>query len=174
MHKAVFYVAACNEVVGVFRDFYNIRPEDAPCFTCGIPIEFHLRLFKDRHSVEPYPLEKLSNVVRYAFFMDTDFDRTTPCKINISNDISVADVEESFIDKQTNISVTRHYTEFTIPIQSSDTIGLFDWLGTEKEKKLIGELVGYEESTDEFDKPVFVLQIHDFILGNRISRDGEE
>ena len=171
MNKAVFYVAACNEVVGVFRDFYNIRPEDAPRFTCGIPIEFHLRLFKNRHSVEPYPLASLSDVTRYAFVMDVDFDRTTPLKIDIDNgSISVADVEESYVDKQTNITITRHYTEFTIPIQSSDTIGLFDWLGTEKEKKLIGELVGY----DGLGNTIFVLQIQDFILGNRISRDGEE
>ena len=58
------------------------------------------------------------------------------------------------------------FTEFAIPISDMNTLELATWLGTQKKKTgLTGELVGYDSSGNA----VFVLQIDDFTVRNRLA-----
>ena len=93
--------------------------------------------------------------------MDADFDRSTACKLVADADaISVHTVTDTVNGE------TKDFTEFVIPISEMNTIELTTWLGNERMKSgLTGELVGY----DSGGNAVFVLQIEDFSVRNRVS-----
>ena len=164
MQDIVFYAAA-NETLGVVRDYANSRNEYAPTLVLGVSVCLRMRLFAGSESADPYPLTSFSGITRWKWCMDSDFDRETPYKLTAdSNGISVQTVTDT-IDGE-----TMSFTEFAIQISDMNTQELAAWLGTEKKKTgLTGELVGYDSS----ENAVFVLQIDDFTVRNRLAGLGE-
>ena len=160
MQNTIFYVAA-YETLGVVRDYANAKNATSPTLVHGVEACLKMRLFANRDGVEPYPVSALSNIVSWHWAMDNDFNESTSYKIIGDNGkISVSEIVE-IIDEE-EIS----YTEVTIPISNMNTEELVNWLGTEKSKTgLHGELVGYD--TD--GKEVFIIQVENFTVRNRIS-----
>lgn len=169
MQKIYFYVAG-EEVLCPVRDFSNLKPEAAPILICGCPVELHMRVMKDLHTVEPYPLEAFSAVMSWGFVMDDDFDRDTPPKIVADGEnITVSDVLEPYVDPETGITINRHHTEFKIPLPYMNTEALHEWMDEVKERTdVFGELVGYDSSGD----PTHVFQIYGFSVRNRLTDPG--
>jgi len=160
MQDIVFYAAA-NETLGVVRDYANSRNEYAPTLVLGVSVCLRMRLFAGSESAAPFPVDSFSGITSWKWRMDSDFDRETPYKLNAdSNGISVQTVTDT-IDGE-----TLSFTEFAIQISDMNTLELATWLGTEKKKTgLTGELVGYDSSGNA----VFVLQIDDFTVRNRLA-----
>lgn len=170
MQKITIYAAA-NETLGAVRDSANARPASAPIFTRDVEVELHLRLFANPNEPDRYILP--DGIVSWGWYMDTDFDTTTAFKIVGDNaDIVVSEQEETTeVDPATGeVIVTNYgYTDIKIPISNLNSEALVAWLGTEKSQSgLIGELCGYDAAGDS----VFVLQIENFTVRNRISESG--
>ncbi len=160
MQDIVFYAAA-NETLGVVRDYANSRNEYAPTLVLGVSVCLRMRLFAGSESAEPFPVDSFSGITGWKWRMDSDFDRETPYKLTAdSNGISVQTVTDTINGE------TLSFTEFAIQISDMNTQELTAWLGTEKKKTgLTGELVGYDSSGNA----IFVLQIDDFTVRNRIA-----
>ena len=163
MQNTIFYVAA-NETLGVVRDYANAKNADAPTLVRGVEACLKMRLFANRDTWDAYPIDFFSNIVAWSWAMDNDFNEATSYKIVGDNsNITVAEINET-IDEE-NIT----YTEVSIPIPNMNTEELANWLGTEKSKNgLHGELVGF----DSDGKEVFIVQIENFTIRNRISSLG--
>ena len=164
MQDIVFY-AAVNETQGIVRDSANARNQSAPVLVLGVSACLKMRLFAACNVATPYPAASLSDISSWNWRMDSDFERNTPSKLVAdANDIFVHTVTDS-VDGET---VT--FTEFVIPISDMNTQELATWLGNEKKRSgLVGELVGY----DVHENAVFVLQIEDFTIRNRIAGLGD-
>ena len=163
MQDVIFYAAA-NETLGVIRDYVNAKNAPAPTLVRGVEVCLRIRLFAKSDGLEPYPLSALSRIVSWSWAMDSDFNETTAYKlIGDNSNISVAEVKE-IVDEE---EVT--YTEVNIPMPNMNTEELSAWLGTEKFKSgLHGELVGINSD----GKEVFILQLENFVIRNRISSPG--
>jgi hypothetical protein len=97
--------------------------------------------------------------------MDSDYDESTAYKI-------VADNEHITIDSVTvDVDGTdTTYTEVSIPLVDTNTVELDEWLGNAKSKNgLTAELVGFNADGDA----VFVLQIENFSIRNRLTSAGD-
>ena len=160
MQDIVFYAAA-NETLGVVRDYANIRNQSAPILVLGVSVCLKMRLFADSESTSAYPIASFCGITTWKWRMDADFDRDTPSKLVAdTGDISVQTVTDTINGE------TLSFTEFAIPISDMNTVELTEWLGTEKKRSgLTGELVGYDSSGNA----VFVLQIDDFTVRNRVA-----
>ena len=163
MQNTIFYVAA-YETLGVVRDYANAKNATAPTLVRGVEACLKMRLFADRDGWEPYPISALSNIVAWSWAMDNDFNEATTYKLVGDNGkITVSEVTE-IVDEE---EIT--YTEVMIPIPNMNTEDLSTWLGTEKSKTgLHGELVGL----DADGKEVFIVQVENFTIRNRISSLG--
>lgn len=164
MQDIVFYVAA-NETLGKVRDYSNMRNSDAPLLTLGVGVCLRMRLFDDIEVSTPYPIASFSGITDWDWRMDADFNRSTVCKLAADADgVSVHTVSDTVNGK------TMNFTEFVIPISNMNTEELAAWLGNEGTKSgLTGELVGY----DNGGHAVFVLQIEDFSVRNRVAGLGD-
>lgn len=164
MQEIKIYVAA-NGALGVIRDYANAKGQSAPTLVRGCEVLLRLRLFANADGDTPYPIEQLQNIAAWQFVMDDDFDSKTAYKLVADNDNITVDTVTDTID-----DVERTFTEVSIPLTSTNTKQLADWLGTAKSKSgLHGELIGYDASGDD----VFVLQIENFTFRNRLSSAGE-
>lgn len=96
--------------------------------------------------------------------MDNDFNEATSYKLVGDNaKITVSEITETVDEEEIT------YTEVMIPITNMNTTELANWLGTEKSKTgLHGELVGL----DADGKEVFIVQVENFTIRNRISSLG--
>lgn len=164
MQDIVFY-AAVNETQGIVRDSANARNQAAPILVLGVSACLKMRLFAACSVATPYPISSLGGISDWNWRMDADFDRDTPSKLVAdAGGISVRTVTDT-VDGE-----TVNFTEFVIPISDMNTQELTDWLGNEKKRSgLIGELVGY----DSEGNAVFVLQIDDFTVRNRVAGLGD-
>ena len=160
MQDIIFY-AAMDGTVGRVRDQANAKKKPAPTLTLGPEVCLKMRLFETVNTAVPYPIESFNLITDWQWSMDSDFDRNTACKLVADpGGISVHTVTETVKGK--NVS----FTEFVIPISNMNTEELAAWLGNAGIKPgLVGELVGY----DSEGHTVFVLQIEDFKVRNRIS-----
>ena len=164
MQEIKIYVSAA-ESVGVIRDSANAKNANAPALVRGIKTLLKLRLFAEPNSMEPYPLEQLADVVSWQFVMDADFDSDTAYKIVADNENITANSVTADIDG-TNTS----FTEISIPLIDTNTVELDDWLNTAKSKNgLTAELVGYDKN----GAAIFVLQLENFSVRNRLTSAGE-
>ena len=164
MQDLIFYVAA-NETLGAVRDYANMRNESAPTLVLGVSVCLRMRLFTERNVATPYPISAFSGIAAWNWSMDGDYDRSTTCKLTAdAGSITVHSVTDSINGE------TMTFTEFVIPISTMNTEELTTWLGTAESKRgLTGELVGYD--TD--GNAVFVLQIENFTVRNRVAGIGE-
>ncbi len=160
MQNIVFYAAA-KETLGMVRDYSNMHLSEAPVLTIGVAVCLRMRLFADVEVPTPYPIASLNGIAKWHWSMDADFDRSTSCKLVADEGgISVQTVTDTVNGETTS------FTEFVIPISDMNTEELAAWLGNEATKPgLTGELVGY----DNEDHAVFVLQIEDFKVRNRVA-----
>lgn len=164
MQEIKIYVSAAG-VVGAIRDFANARSESAPSLVRGIETCLKLRLFATPDASEPYPIEQLAGVSAWKWVMDRDYSESTNYILQADNEnITYSTVTE-------NIDGTAYsYTEISIPMSQTNTEELAEWLGAEKSKPgLSGELVGYDGSGNS----VFVLQLENFTVRNRLTSAGE-
>ena len=131
----------------------------------GVSALLRMRLFAHRDGLEPYPLEALDGIVRWQWAMDTDFNEATAYKLQADNaNIELAEVTDEIDGDEYT------YTEVSIPMPQMNTMELAEWIGTDKSKNgLHGELVGYDADGTE----VFILQVENFTLRNRITSIGE-
>ena len=159
MQDIVFYAVA-NETLGVVRDYANAKRKRAPILALGVSVCLRMRLFAEPNNAAPYPIDSFSAVTNWQWRMDDDFDRSTVCKLVADADgISVHTVTDT-IDGE-----TMDFTEFVIPISNMNTEELAAWIGSGKTRSgLTGELVGY----DALEQAVFVLQIENFTVRNRV------
>ncbi|MBO7329093.1 MAG: hypothetical protein J6W00_10035 [Lentisphaeria bacterium] len=160
MQNTIFYVAA-YETLGVVRDYANARNTTAPTLVRGVEACLKMRLFAEREGLDPYPISALKNVVAWHWAMDNDFNHSTSYKlIGDNGNITVKEVTVSLDEEEIT------YTEITIPISHMNTVELGEWLGIEKSKTgLHGELVGFDVN----GKEIFIVQIENFTIRNRIS-----
>ena len=163
MQNTIFYVAA-YETLGVVRDYANAKNATAPTLVRGVEACLRMRLFADRDGWEPYPISALSNIVAWSWAMDNDFNEATTYKrVGDNASITVSEVTETVDEEEIT------YTEVMIPITGMNTEELSNWLGTEKSKTgLHGELVGLDAN----GKEVFIVQVENFTIRNRISSLG--
>ena len=159
MQDIIFYVAP-HGTRGVVRDAANRNNITPPTLTRGVAARLRLRLFADRWSAQPYPMEQLNGIAWWSWLMDDDWDRGTICKLSSDgSNITVRNVTETVGE------VPATYTEFSIPIINVDTEILRAWLGRDPVKAgLQGELIGYDQGGDA----VFVLQVENFSVLNRL------
>lgn len=164
MQTIKLYVAAA-ETLGTVKDAVNAKKADPPTFVKGSEILLKLRLFANASGEEPYPIESLAEVVAWNFVMDSDFAEATAHKIVADNAaITVSSVTDTINE------IPRNYTELQIPITETNTEELAAWLGTDEKKSgLNAELIGANAS----GKEIFVLQIKNFTVRNRISSAGD-
>lgn len=169
MQDILFYATA-NETLATVRDYANAKTVAAPTLTKSVSVRLRLRLFADLNELDPVPIETFVNIAAWAFVMDDDFNDETALKIVADNDqIDVIAGTESTTDP-TGETITQNYTEFLIPISNMNSEALAAWLGTSESKgSLIGELTGYDGDGNS----VFVLQIKDFTVRNRLYGSGE-
>ena len=170
MQDILFYATA-NETLANVRDYANARTVSAPTLTRSVSVRLLLRLFAEPNDLTPVPISSFSNIRSWAFAMDDDFDDSTDLKIVADNDgIEVSEKTETSTDPDTGETITRNYTEFSIPISQMNSAALVAWLGTNESKgSLIGELTGYNDDGDS----VFVLQVKGFTVRNRLYGGGE-
>jgi len=170
MQDILFYATA-NETLATVRDYANAKTVAAPTLTKAVSVRLRLRLFADLNELDPVPIETFANIAAWAFVMDDDFDDVTALKIVADNDqIGVISGTETTTDPDTGETTTQDYTEFLIPISNMNSEALAAWLGTSESKgSLIGELTGYDGDGNS----VFVLQIKDFTVRNRLYGSGE-
>ena len=160
MQDIIFYVAPYG-TRGIVRDCRNAHNATPPTLTRGIPARLRMRLFADRYSDAPYPPEAFTDVAAWRWIMDDDWDRGTVCKLaGDGASISIRTVAD------TVNGAAVESTEFVIPLYNTDTDLLRAWLGRDPIKAgLQGELIGLDSAGD----PVFVLQIENFSVRNRVS-----
>lgn len=160
MQNITFYVAA-NETLGVVKDYANARTATPPTLVRGVEVCLKMRLFSGRDGMEAYPLSAFANIVSWQWAMDNDFNEATAYKLVGDNaDITLSEVLVT-VDGEEIV-----HTELSIPISDMNTEELVAWLGTEKSKAgLVGELVGF----DSGGRQVFILQIENFTIRNRIT-----
>ena len=170
MQDILFYATA-NETLATVRDYANAKTVAAPTLTKSVSVRLRLRLFADLNELDPVPIETFANISAWAFVMDDDFNDETALKIVADNDqIDVIAGTESTTDPDTGETTTQDYTEFLVPISNMNSEALAAWLGTSESKgSLIGELTGYDHDGNS----VFVLQIKDFTVRNRLYGSGE-
>ena len=170
MQEITFYATA-NETLGTVRDYANAKTVAAPTLTKSVSVRLLLRLFADANDLDPVPLDTFANIRAWAFVMDDDFNDETTLKIVADNEaIDVTSETETTTDPDTGETITRTYTQFSIPISEMNSAALAAWLGTSESKgSLIGELTGYDGNGDS----VFVLQIKGFTVRNRLYGSGE-
>ncbi|MBS5532367.1 hypothetical protein KH017_16380 [bacterium] len=122
-------------------------------------------MFANRDGMEAYSLAAFLNIVSWQWAMDDDFNEATSYKLVGDNgNILVRSVTETIDDEEIV------YTEIAIPMPEMNTAELAAWLGTEKSKSgLHGELVGF----DAAGKQVFIVQIENFTVRNRITSLGD-
>ena len=163
MQEIKIYVAA-NGALGVIRDYANAKGVSAPTLVRGCEVLLRVRLFANSEGDTPYPVEQLQNITAWQWVMDYDYNSETQYILEADNsNITVESVSEMVEDAE------RVFTEISIPLTSTNTVQLAEWLGTQKSRSgLHGELVGYDASGDD----VFVLQIENFTFRNRISALG--
>ena len=164
MQDIVFYVAA-KETHGIVRDSANANNLSAPNLVLGVSVCLKMRLFAACNVATAYPVASFSGISGWNWRMDADFERDTPNKL-------IADADDIFVHTVTETvdGETVTFTEFVIPISDMNTQELATWLGNEKKRSgLVGELVGY----DTHENAVFVLQIEDFTIRNRIAGLGD-
>lgn len=164
MQETIYYVAA-GETLGSVRDFANAKSAAPPTLVRGVSALLRMRLFAHREGLEPYPLDALDGIVRWQWAMDTDFNEATAYKLQADNaNIGLAEVTDEIDGDEYT------YTEVSIPMPEMNTVELAEWIGTDKSKNgLHGELVGYDADGTE----VFILQVENFTLRNRITSIGE-
>ncbi len=164
MQEIKIYVAA-SDAAGVIRDYANARNVSAPSLVKGIETCLKLRLFTENNNLSPYPIEQLASVASWEWVMDRDFNSETNYILVADNSkISV----DSVVEKVDGTEYT--YTEVSIPLPNTNTVELNDWLGKDKSKTgLTAELVGYDAS----GSPVFVLQLENFTVRNRLTGSGD-
>jgi len=163
MQDIIFYVAA-NETLGIVRDCANARNESAPALVLGVAVRLRMRLFTDRNVTTPYPLTAFSGITSWSWSMDADYRPGTACKL-------VADAGAIEVKSVTDVinGETMTFTEFSIPISNMNTQEVNSWLDSEESKKgVTGELLG----CDGLGNAVFVIQIKDFTIRNRIAGVG--
>ena len=163
MQETIFYVAA-GETLGAVRDFANAKSAAPPTLVRGVSALLRMRLFAHREGLEPYPVDALNGIVRWQWAMDTDFNEATAYKLQADNaNIELSEVTDEIDGDEYN------YTEVSIPMPEMNTVELAEWIGTDKSKNgLHGELVGYDADGTE----VFILQVENFTLRNRITSIG--
>lgn len=149
-----------NGVVGTYRDYLNASSAAAPTIVKGVEVLFSIRLFSRPSSPEPYDIDLLRNVVSWKFAMDKDFDESTSYILEADNaSITLNSIEEE----------GQSYTELSIPLPETNTVELNEWMGTNKSKTgLVAELSGYDANS----KAVFVLQLENFTVRNRLGSSG--
>jgi hypothetical protein len=164
MQDIVFYAVA-NETLGAVRDCTNVFHPDAPVLTIGVAVCLRMRLFASDKGAVPYPIASFDGITNWQWSMDSDFDRSTACKLVAdANGISVHTVTDT-VDGE-----VASFTEFVIPISNMNTEELAAWLGNDGTKSgLNGELVGY----DNEGHSMFVLQIENFKVRNRVAGLGD-
>ena len=164
MQETIFYVAA-GETLGSVRDFANAKSAAPPTLVRGVAALLRMRLFAHREGLEPYPIDALDGIVRWQWAMDTDFNEATAYKLEADNaNIGVAEVTDEIDGDEYT------YTEVSIPMPEMNTVELAEWIGTDRSRNgLHGELVGYDADGSE----VFILQVENFTLRNRITSIGE-
>lgn len=164
MQDIVIYAAA-NETLGIVRDYANARNQAAPVLVLGVSVCLRIRLFTACEVATPYPISAFNGIADWLWNMDSDFDRSTTCKLAADADaISVHTVTDTINGE------TLDFTEFVIPISNMNTQELATWLGNEKKRSgLNGELVGY----DSAGNAAFVLQIENFTVRNRVAGLGD-
>ena len=170
MQEIIFYATA-NETLATVRDYANAKTVAAPTLTRSVAVRLLLRLFAESNDLTPLPISSFSNIRSWAFAMDDDFDDTTDLKIVADGaSITVTEETESSTDPDTGETITRNYTQFSIPIPDMNSAALVAWLGTAESKgNLIGELTGYDGDAAS----VFVLQVKGFTIRNRLYGGGE-
>lgn len=163
MQDAIFYVAA-GETLGVVRDYANAKNVSAPTLVRGVSARLRMRIFARKEGPEPYPMDALADIVRWQWAMDSDFNEATSYKLQANNaSITLSEVQDDIDGDEFT------YTEVSIPIPDTNSEELAAWIGTDKSKGgLHGELVGYDASGAE----IFVLQVENFTLRNRITSLG--
>lgn len=163
MQNVKFYAAA-PETLGTVRDFANAKNATAPTLVRGCEVCLKMRLFANSDGDAAYPITAFSNIVSWQWAMDKDFNEATNYILEADNaNITVSTVTDT-VDG-TDID----YTEISIPIPNMNTEELATWLGTDKSKNgLAGELVGFDAES----KQVFVLQVENFTVRNRITSLG--
>ncbi len=163
MQNVKFYVAA-PQTLGTVRDYANAQGATAPTLVRGCEVELKMRLFSNAEGTTPYPINQLSHIVSWQWAMDKDFNENTNYILMADNSqITVASVTDE-VDG-TDIE----YTEVSIPISNMNTAELAAWLGTSKSQSgLAGELVGFDADS----RQVFVLQVENFTVRNRITSLG--
>ncbi|MGN0878594.1 MAG: hypothetical protein ACI4WT_03965 [Oligosphaeraceae bacterium] len=164
MQETIFYVAA-GETLGSVRDFANAKSAAAPTLVRGVSALLRMRLFAHREGLEPYPIDALDGIVRWQWAMDTDFSEATAYRLQADHaNIRVGEVTDEIDGDEYT------YTEVSIPMPEMNTVELVEWIGTDRSRSgLHGELVGYDDSGAE----VFILQVENFTLRNRITSLGE-
>lgn len=164
MQNITFYVAA-GETLGLVRDYANAQSASPPTLVRGVAVCLRMRLFANNDSAAPYPLSAFENVVSWQWAMDNDFNEATGYKLTgDSENIAVSAITETVDGDQVE------YTEISIPISQMNTLELAAWLGTAKSLSgLHGELVGF----DAEGRQIFILQVENFTIRNRITSLGD-
>ena len=163
MQDAIFYVAA-GETLGVVRDYANAKNVSVPTLVRGVSARLRMRIFARKEGPEPYPMDALADIVRWQWAMDSDFNEATSYKLQADNaNITLSEVQDDIDGDEFT------YTEVSTPIPDTNSEELAAWIGTDKSKGgLHGELVGYDANGAE----IFVLQVENFTLRNRITSLG--
>ncbi|MEG2076444.1 MAG: collagen-like protein [Victivallaceae bacterium] len=163
MQKIKFCVAA-GETVGMCCDLSGVKSVSAPQIVMGAELELNLLLFAGRESNIAYDFAALSGVKAWRFVMDNDYDATTTPKIAADHaNITLEQGSESYLGE---FLVT---TLIKIPILNTLSSELISAIGNKNKIPLNGELSGY----DEAGKLIFVLQILDFSIMNRIAGNSD-
>lgn len=167
MQDLIAYVD-CSATLGVCRDIYGVKSVEAPTIIRGGRYMLRLRLFGAAGSNTAYPLTALNAVTQWEWAMDSDFDDATAHKIIGDNaNITVAETTVPIDDGET---AQLTCSEVAIPLLNTNSEALTAWLGkTESLTTLHGELAGYDDDANL----VFLLQIKNFTVRNRITPAGE-
>ena len=163
MQNTIFYVAA-NETLAAVKDYANAKTITPPTLARGVEVCLKMRLFANREGNTPYPVSAFANIAAWEWAMDNDFNNATAYKLVGDNGlITAATITETINEEEVQ------YTEITIPISQMNTEELATWLGIEESKSgLSGELVGFDAES----KQVFILQVKNFTVRNRITSLG--
>ncbi len=166
MQNIKVYVSAESNLAEIVDEF-NAKNVSAPILVRGCEVALSVFLFDNNDSATPYPMEKLAEVKAWEFLMDSDFSPDTAYKIAADNQHIRAIFHGETDENETLI--THDATEIYIPITNMNTEELKDWLGSSKSKTgMNAELIGYNAIGNQ----VFVLQIENFTIRNRISSLG--
>lgn len=164
MQEYKIYVSATDSI-GAIRDYANAKNASAPSLVRGVETCLKLRLFADSEGTTPYPIDSLRSINAWKWVMDKDYVETT-------NYILQADDAGITVDSVTEMvdGVEYTYSEISIPLPHTNTEELVEWLGKSKSQTgLAAELVGYDSNGNT----VFVLQLENFTVRNRLSGSGE-